>query len=65
MKLGYLILVLAALWLAAAVYFFVLHFAGSGMIPLAVPVVLLVMSAACAAAFFWFRKLTAGMKKKK
>ena len=65
MKRYFLLLVLAVLWLAAAAIFFILHFAGTGMIPLYMPILLLAVSAACFFGFFCLRRLSADMKRKK
>ena len=56
-KLNRFLLVLAVLWLAAAVWFFILHFRGEGVIPLALPVLFLVVSAVFVLFYFHIRKL--------
>lgn len=62
-KLNILLLIVGAAWLLVSVVFFVLHFAGTGMLPLSLPVATLVLSAVFFAAYFYIRKMTADRKK--
>ena len=58
-RMSFLLLLVAVLWIAGAIAFFVLRRARAGMLPLALPVGMLALGAAFLAVFFYFRQLTA------
>lgn len=61
-RLSIALLAVAVLWMMVSAGLFVLRYAGTGVIPLSMPIGTLVLGAAFLAAYFRFRKLAAGRK---
>ncbi len=63
-KMSIMLLLVALLWLAGAVVFFILYFLWKGIITLTVPILMLVMSVLAFGVYFLLRRLLSDQTRK-